>query len=220
MSPRLQVAERDHIIIPARLLYTVFFALAASLIMNGVSFMTNFTNSANLGLVVTYDDAGGVPTRLPISPGYAAMKVEGTMDRGRYKMTDDDADWKSLHRPRGHGFVRLGDDEHHHFYSVSMFHQLHCVDALRQIANNGCGGRSKCMGHAYHCVTYLRQMITCNADIALEPAFYVRNTSSLEEMDIRVVGIGVTHQCRNWEEVRNFVEKNYEEWRDHDNWAW
>lgn len=92
-----------------------------------------------------------------------------------------------------------------------MFHQFHCLDALRHavlalhdpdaVHTEGAHAGK----HAQHCLNYLRQTILCAADTTLEP--FVNPG----------IGIGVVHQCRDWTQVYEWAEANWEEyavWRD------
>lgn len=146
-------------------------------------------------------------TRLPI--GYQQPAALEVVDSDRYGMRDDN-DWSSI-IPLGHGFVRLG--ENRTFYAVSMYHQMHCLNSIRKLFNGRNASRASHDGdHALHCLTYLRQMVLCSADVTLEPAFSALNVDGRKTQ--AAYGTGVTHQCRDWVQVREFVEKNYVDTRD------
>jgi hypothetical protein len=130
------------------------------------------------------------------------------VDSNRYGMHDDN-DWASV-IPVGHGFVKLGD-----YYAVSMYHQIHCLNSFRKMFNGRNASRFEHDSmHALHCLSYLRQMVLCNADATLEPTFTGRNVDGRQTT--AAYGTGVTHQCRNWVQVREFVEGNYEEFMKYD----
>jgi hypothetical protein len=130
--------------------------------------------------------------------------------------------WDSL-LPPGRGFVYIQDYERYNLppgeatpygdiYSITVFHQLHCLAQLRRFTytfldgvlwpeenvedvamvkkmfENGDAG-----GHLSHCFDYLRQGLMCNADMGVE---WPR-----EEADGRrfaVDGWGVSHECKDW----------------------
>lgn len=106
---------------------------------------------------------------------------------------ESDAAWNAL-LPKGRGFVFVEDSQQYgvppgeqtfvgEIYSVSLFHQLHCLGTLRKfywmlvegVNNNdtrlpemaekllGPGGE-----HVHHCFDYLRQTLQCAGDMALE----------------------------------------------------
>ena len=111
-------------------------------------------------------------------------------------------DWLSLF-PKDHGYVSIGPDNR--FFAVSMFHQLHCLNTLRvaAIRNN------TEFGHITHCLNYLRQAILCQADVTLEESEVDTRPDGM--LDTGATGVGVAHVCRDWTQVRQFVEKNYYE---------
>lgn len=214
-----------HYILPARVFHTGAFALLISVLLNSVGlFLYSSSNGkmptrAILNMLLTsmslyiailtsnLKESDGEPTSLPV--GYQYPVALEVVDSDRYGMQDNN-DWSSV-IPVGHGFVRLGRD--HAFYAVSMYHQMHCLNSFRKMFNGRNSSRATHdADHALHCLTYLRQMVLCNADATLEPAFEVHNVDGRKTQ--AAYGTGVTHQCRDWVQVRNFVEKNYEETRD------
>lgn len=130
------------------------------------------------------------------------------VDSDGYGMSNDNG-WASL-TPRGHGFVKIDEE----FYSLSLYHQLHCLNSFRRTFNNNNNGSHANHGtfHAEHCISYLRQMILCAGDTTLEPAYSAFTKDGLPTR--AASGIGVTHQCRDWVQIRHFAEENYELWKD------
>jgi hypothetical protein len=51
------------------------------------------------------------------------------------------------------------------------------------------------LGHAHHCYNYIRQGLQCGLDITLEP--------SHDQLS------GTMHVCRDWIQIREFMEQNY-----------
>jgi len=133
---------------------------------------------------------------------------------------NDEDDWSSI--IPNHGFVLLdspseeADETGRAFYAVSMYHQLHCLNGFRRLtvaAKNGTMTQHN-VDHAVHCLSYLRQLLLCHADTALEPA---RSATTVSGGTTQAVyGEGTTHQCRDWTQVRAFVEKNYQLWKHND----
>ncbi|KAF9524166.1 hypothetical protein CPB83DRAFT_861723 [Crepidotus variabilis] len=142
-----------------------------------------------------------------MQPRTVALEV---VDSERYGMHDDN-DWASV-TPLGHGFVKVGDGEDD-FYAISMYHQIHCLNGFRKVLNghrNDSRAEHDAM-HNLHCLSYMRQVVLCNADLALEPAFLAKNTDG--RLTQAAYGVGVTHQCRDWEQVRSFAEENFQLWK-------
>ena len=156
----------------------------------------------------------GKPARVPLEIRNVALEV---VDSDRYGM-DDDNDWASS-IPPGHGFVRYGQGDDEAYYAISMYHQMHCLNSFRRMFNNP---RNESRAehdslHVHHCLTYLRQMVLCASDITSEPAFSRRNVDG--RLTQAAYGSGVTHQCSDWVQVRNYAEDNYQIWKYEDHYA-
>jgi len=96
-----------------------------------------------------------------------------------------DALWDDDHllTPNGGYLVREMDGEDEYF-GVTMFHQLHCLQALRtalqvltaQVNGTGSGIFPESHwphgSHYLHCLDYLRQTILCSADSTVEAPRY------------------------------------------------
>ncbi|KAI0331099.1 hypothetical protein GY45DRAFT_662877 [Cubamyces sp. BRFM 1775] len=185
---------------------SIVIALILSSLLNGSAIFLWYLGRAG------HDDRHvSTFSRLPLRLHRVALRV---VESTRYGLEDDD-DWAST-IPPGHGFVRLDDGE---FYAVSMYHQMHCLNSFRKIFN-GHRNASRAKhdeAHALHCLSYLRQMVLCGADITLEPASAAQNVDGRTTQ--AVYGAGVTHQCYDWVQVRDFMEANYEAWRADDHYA-
>jgi hypothetical protein len=119
--------------------------------------------------------------------------------------------WQAIIPDNGGLLVqRDGDGRPVEVKGVSMFHQLHCLQIIREglrasivgqselVAHTGAhGGHTADARHIPHCLDYLMQAITCNADATLESA----NANG----DIN--GFEVAHQCgdasRLWDLVND-----------------
>jgi hypothetical protein len=78
-----------------------------------------------------------------------------------------------------------------------MFHQIHCLQMIRVALIHGPNE------HSGHCLNFLRQAILCNSDITLDPL--------LDDSDGAMAatdGLGVTHICRDWLQVYDYVAEN------------
>lgn len=91
-------------------------------------------------------------------------------------------------------------------FSVSVFHQIHCLGMLRmnywtlldKVANNDSDIEAwatmhRHSSHANHCFDYLRQSLQCAGDMALEWPL-LENDGRRKSVD----GWGVPHQCKDW----------------------
>lgn len=90
-------------------------------------------------------------------------------------------------------------------YTVTLFHQLRCLDVIRQGYTKVPEEPSPRLLH--HCINYLRQTILCRPSLLLEP---VTTPMGL------VSDAGYDAVCRDWEAVYKEAERNhvaYEEWK-------
>jgi len=118
-----------------------------------------------------------------------------------------DAEWAAL--APNDGILHLGP--HRLPYSISLFHQLRCLDIIRlNIASKIDDAESPFRGDnklARHCLNYMRQMVLCRADLAVDPALG-------RELEARVRPD--TNQCVDWRRVYEELEKNQ---REYARWA-
>ncbi|KXT06196.1 hypothetical protein AC578_1434 [Pseudocercospora eumusae] len=114
-----------------------------------------------------------------------------------------------------HGFIRVPNpsqyglhggyplDHNAESYSISMFHQIHCVLALKQDFHNALDLDPETLHHAEHCFEYLRQAVMCAGDLTLE-----KMKTDEEGRPVRdVIGWGVRHECRDWESMVEWADR-------------
>lgn len=94
-------------------------------------------------------------------------------------------------------------------YTVTLFHQLRCLDVVRQAYTKVPEEPAPRLLH--HCMNYLRQTILCRPHLLLEP---VTTANGL------VSDAGYDGVCYDWEAVYGEAERNHEayiEWgRNHE----
>ena len=124
-----------------------------------------------------------------------------------------DAEWAVL-APHN-GIVHLGP--HRQPYSVSLFHQLRCLDIIRRdMMVIGVESDSlppsplppdrdslSLSKLSRHCLNYMRQMVLCRADLALDPVLG-------RALEARVRPD--TNQCVDWRRVYEELEKNQQDY--------
>jgi len=126
------------------------------------------------------------PTELPLHLDTVAMDFEDYAKDHHYSQTGFTSwlEWHAIdHFPRAHGFVDLGPSGRQ--FGISMFHQLHCLEMIREALINGADN------HAAHCLNFLRQAVLCISDTTLETP-----------------GAQTTHACRDWTQVYAYVTEN------------
>ncbi|KGO43450.1 Protein of unknown function DUF3328 [Penicillium expansum] len=142
---------------------------------------------------------------------------------------ESDAYWDSL-VPPGKGFVQIPNPEDYNLkpgiltqtsverYSVTMYHELHCLALLRRYywhlvdaVSNGWheDARQEMVReqlynhHPHHCFAYLAQGIMCNADLTMEWARVEKDGRRFQ-----VEGWGIPHhQCKDPKAVNMLSDK-------------
>ena len=144
------------------------------------------------------------PSLIPLSrhPRDAAIVVEDTV----HYHPNASSEWASLFPVGSGGFVRLGPRAR--LFGVSMFHQLHCLDKLRRAVVHVPPTEWETW-HTQHCLNYVRQMLLCAASVRLEP---VKGDPGAGDEGLKVDGLGLEHQCRDWSILRTEAERNYLQW--------
>ncbi|KAJ7454832.1 hypothetical protein FB451DRAFT_655871 [Mycena latifolia] len=126
-------------------------------------------------------------------------------DTVRYQLDTQDgaAEW-SASAP-GNGIIYLG--EQCRPFSISMFHQIRCLDTLRKAfvgvhPQNTSALRPEPMNWdlTRHCLNYLRQMVFCRAHPYLDPVLGYPLPNAHPDTD----------QCHDWNAVYQEVQRNHQ----------
>lgn len=121
----------------------------------------------------------------------------------RYAL-DDALEWDALVPYAGLVQIAAGPDSPwSHTYTLSMFHQLRCLDTLRHQSLLSLEERDN--GIIHHCMNYVRQMILCRGDMHAEP--FVADGTDRPSVDIHG-----TYRCRDFRAVYAAVEENHRQW--------
>ncbi|KEF51945.1 uncharacterized protein A1O9_11935 [Exophiala aquamarina CBS 119918] len=101
-------------------------------------------------------------------------------------------------------------------YEVSVIRQLGCLTLLRRILidyEDNVPSQVQTQAHAFHCLDHVRQAILCASDTSLEAIS--ERESGLQYPDVMSNSEGSTpgfksarHTCKNWSEVRAWIELN------------
>jgi len=115
-----------------------------------------------------------------------------------FRVDGDDEEWESL--VPGNGLVYLGNENQP--YTMSMMHQLRCIDIVRKEIVDLEANPQRVMARpsdiSHHCVNYLRQMVLCRGDLELDPVAGKPHPAVFPD----------AYQCRDWETVYRAVEEN------------
>ncbi|KAJ2917362.1 hypothetical protein MD484_g3059, partial [Candolleomyces efflorescens] len=119
---------------------------------------------------------------------------------------NDVREWESL-SPGLNGWVYLTSGGKATPYALSMFHRVHCLNFIRYYLKGSKNGNTPTAdekGHANHCYNYIKDTLLCGSDITLEPRI-------VEQVSCEnpAPAASIPHVCRDWAQVRNFIEDNY-----------
>jgi hypothetical protein len=124
--------------------------------------------------------------------------------------TAADAEWAAIYPPTG-GWVQAKLDNYTVQLSVTAFHAIHCLNALRQVTEvffdvassdtsaNVANGTVGNFFHMQHCLVYLRQLVTCSSDTTLEHDILLPNGTTIR------LGDETVHTCRNFDELKSML---------------
>lgn len=181
-------ATRSHIVKPLESYCTYPYSTS-----NVCVYLTCFT------LAFIGDDH---PRRLPIEQKFIKMTVQESV---HFDITapESQAEWLWT-ASAGDGHVRIGQDKH--MFAVAMFHELHCLRAIRGVIENGWDTIThERQGHLLHCFNYIRQYILCAADTTLEPGDFTKRNFTTSR-------VGATHTCVDWEPLYVMMKEKWDEW--------
>lgn len=141
-------------------------------------------------------DGDDYPPEWPIHQEIVGLYPE---DTHRYALDTSlgSAEWRTM-LPAGDGFIHLGP--HDRRFGVTMFHQLQCLDVIRQALTDTQGGDANELIH--HCMNYLRQMALCHSHTALES---VRADKPPKIVDLT----RSMYECRDWTALYKGAEANH-----------
>ena len=118
----------------------------------------------------------------------------------RLDAEDGAAEWSAI--APGNGVVYLGP--HHQPYTISMIHQLKCLDIIRQaMVRDDDVLDDNQLGLARHCLNYVRQMVMCHGDIELESFQFASHKNPIDWHGV--------YECKDWEAVYSEVQRNQAE---------
>lgn len=122
--------------------------------------------------------------------GDALMYLENTE---HYTLDTEEgiAQWASL-VPSDGGIIRIPGHDHQPF-TISLFHQLRCLDVVRDAVVSSIQNRTAPSRKTVHCLNYLRQMVLCRADRYMEN---VRDPDA--EHVVQFMG---DRTCKDWTRV-------------------
>ncbi|RDX40717.1 hypothetical protein OH76DRAFT_1412755 [Lentinus brumalis] len=124
-------------------------------------------------------------------PGEVLLEIDSWT---RYSLFSP-LEWQPLF-PAG-GIVHLGPKREP--YTVSMLHQLRCLDVIRDQLSRVKAERDE--EPTRHCLNYLRQMLQCRGDLQLDAYQYAHKVGALHPHAVR--------RCKDWRVVYQKVAENH-----------
>jgi len=116
------------------------------------------------------------------------------------RSAETDAQWTAQYP--NDGIVYLG--EHRQPFTISMYHEIRCIDILRIEIMQMRGSNDTILpgALALHCLGYLRQMVMCRADLNGETVY-----------QLPVGARPGTYRCNDWTKVYDAAEENQRVYR-------
>lgn len=155
-------------------------------------FYCQFSTKSTQGYVGSdYPRLWPIPASKPVG-----MYIE---DSTHYQMEGANADreWDAL--TPGDGLIYLGEKRQP--FSISMFHQLRCLNIFRRhlvaVHSPNASAEAPSAELSRHCLNYLRQMIHCRSDLRLD-ALLGPDVQAFPDL----------YECRNWDTVYADVNAN------------
>jgi hypothetical protein len=124
------------------------------------------------------------------------MNIESTK---HYQLSGYNADGEWAALAPNNGALYLGS--HRQPFSISLFHQLRCLDIIRRDVAEVLPQEESRLSR--HCLNYMRQMVLCRADLAVDPVM-----GRELEAEVRAE----TNQCVDWRRVYQKLEENQREY--------
>ena len=116
--------------------------------------------------------------------------------------TQGDEEWIALSSRQG--IVQIGPQRD--FFLVSMFHELRCLDIIRQsYVSQEARSPQGPSAVSLHCLNYLRQMVLCRRDIRLEPVVDTEGPHAVHPWGPMT--------CKDWTVVYDAYDLNVRGWR-------
>ncbi|KAF9522772.1 hypothetical protein CPB83DRAFT_911110 [Crepidotus variabilis] len=143
-----------------------------------------------------------IPELWPFKVNKALMQIEESVHYA-FNNTESDAEWLTLKHSQ-QGLFRI--DEAKHTVVPPFIHQLHCLHLIRELFLQK-PSAFELKGHDQHCLNTLRQWAQCRSDLTLE-----RAGVDLEERDFETDRAGGIHVCRDWTQILEEGDRNWDDW--------
>ncbi|KAJ7851490.1 hypothetical protein B0H14DRAFT_2355232, partial [Mycena olivaceomarginata] len=98
----------------------------------------------------------------------------------------------------------LGRYPGYYMTALDVFHQLHCLDTLRQQVHRGLryNYTRVPISHARHCIGAIRQALMCSADISPIAWQWSEEHQTAQQRD------DIVHVCRDFDQIRDWADRH------------
>ncbi|KAJ7118118.1 hypothetical protein C8R44DRAFT_923355, partial [Mycena epipterygia] len=127
--------------------------------------------------------------------------------RKLYEFTETKIPLEQAMKMPNHTWPFLGD-EGNYIIALDVFHQLHCLDMLRQQLHPGHNYTVLSMGHVRHCIGTIRQSLMCASDITPIVWQWSDKWRVAEPRD------DVVHVCRDFEKIQDWARDRFHKFPD------
>ncbi|KAJ7922460.1 hypothetical protein B0H13DRAFT_1603672 [Mycena leptocephala] len=93
-------------------------------------------------------------------------------------------------------------EEGNYVIALEVFHQLHCLDMLRQNLHPGYNYTVRSKVHPRHCIGAIRQALMCSADISPIVWQWSAKYEQAEQRD------DILHTCRNFDRIQGWAKEH------------
>ncbi|KAJ7186492.1 hypothetical protein C8R46DRAFT_1206495 [Mycena filopes] len=94
------------------------------------------------------------------------------------------------------------NEEGNHVIALELFHQLHCLDMIRQQSHPGHNYTLLSKIHLRHCIGAIRQALMCYADISPIVWQWSSRYNEAEQRD------DILHTCRDFDKLRGWAQEH------------
>ncbi|KAH9160563.1 hypothetical protein EDB89DRAFT_560869 [Lactarius sanguifluus] len=142
------------------------------------------------------------PRQWDIGGERKAARVLMSSEESVHYQLHADLEWGAL--VPANGTIYLGPERHP--FTISMFHQLRCIDTIRTelFSTRGLDTPPPPSELSRHCFNYLRQMALCRADTTLVQVLNPDDPHPFPDVAV----------CNDWEHVYTEVRRNQEHHRE------
>ncbi|KAF7290935.1 hypothetical protein HMN09_01272100 [Mycena chlorophos] len=194
----------------------LWFLLSGSLLLNIVLVGLYLLRPTVKGAPLLYSPAqSAVEYKLVrFSKGFNLDRPEPMPIYEQEPSDEGDVAWKALWFPNDlrlskdearkmhNGTTPLENDREHYMISLEVFHQLHCLDMIRQQLYPERNYTQLPMDHIRHCFGAVRQALMCHGDVTPVVFQWSTHFQQVVQRD------DILHECRDFDKIRQWANEH------------